>query len=179
MDISIILQSLQVGEIVGDLIKKKLHVMHIDEISKGFDLLDKAENLEDIKIAYRYFREATPNDIKFVQACSLYGRAVCLPLMQEYENAALCVKQLRQMEYTKRPLWLLGTWHYKEIEKIQAECDNLLVFIEEVRKKYEPEPELEPNPTDKHSWAKIGIWVFAALLMVALGCLLAFVFFLE
>ena len=130
-------------------------------------------------MSYSHFKKMDENDKIIVHACSLYGRAICLPFFQEYDTAVSCVEKLRGLQCIKRPSYLGGTWFYQKIEGFQTECDNLLVFIEEIRKKYEPEPELEPIPNNKYSWVKIVIWAFATLLMVALGCLLAFVFFFE
>ena len=173
IDVSIIIQSFQLGELVGDWVIKISKIKHLNEMIQGFECLNNAECMEDIRMAYRYFKVASSNDKKIVQACSLYGKAICLPFMREYDNAILCVEKLRQMEYSKQPWWFGGTWFYKTIEGFQAKCDNLLDLIDEVKKEQEikSEPKLEPLPCSKRSWQNIVMVILVILLVGTLVCL--------
>ena len=174
MDISIILQSFQIGRFVGNLFQETAHIEHLDEMLKGFEHLRKAEIDEDIRIAYHYFKAANPNDKKIVLACSLYGRAFCLPFFREYEKAISCVEELKQMKYTKRSGLLGGTSYYKTIEELQVDSDNLLNLIEEVRKRIEVEPkqetESESIPNIEIFWKNIIIGILIILLISVLVC---------
>ena len=138
----------------GNFIAGWLYGKGVEDVQHGFEYLEKAINEERsdyLMEALRFFQNVGYDDKKYIVASSLYGKAVCHGLTQEFRTAYNEIQAIQDIE--------VGTWTMQQdvIYDMKSSSRELKATLQKM------EAELSKSkPT------KFWIYLLIAILIIAL-----------
>lgn len=144
----------------GNFIAGWIYGKGVEDVQHGFEYLQKAidnERGDYLMEALRFFQKVGYNDKKYIVASSLYGKAVCHGLIQEFRTAYNEIQAIQDIE--------VGTWTMQQdviydMKSSSRELKSTLQKMEaELRKK-------QSNYNNKSS--KLLAYILISIVVIAL-----------